>query len=172
MLNMKLLSLMEERKASLRDRWLQRLFEGYPPETTIFLKKEKDRFDNPVGYQTAEGLRRLLDTVIQELDRGQVLAALDEIISIRALQNFSPSQALAFIFLLKDVIREELAPEFQSGQFYQELQELESRIDGLALLGFEVYTRRRERLFEIRIAEVKNRVSGFLRSKGMDVGSF
>ena len=41
MQNMKLLSLMGERKTSLRDRWLQRLFEGYPPETAIFLKKER-----------------------------------------------------------------------------------------------------------------------------------
>jgi hypothetical protein len=169
---MNLLSLLAERKASLTDRWLQRLFESYPPVTAIFLKKEKDRFDNPVGSQTAEGLRRIVDALVQEMDRDQVLAALDEVIRIRALQNFSPSQALAFIFLLKNVIREELAAELKDGQFSQELQEVESRIDGMALLSFEVYTQRREKLYEIRVTEVKNRVSGFLRSKGMDVNSF
>lgn len=169
---MKLLSLLLERKTSLTARWVQRLFESYAPETAIFLKKEKDRFDNPVGHQTSQGLARIIETLVQEMDRDQVLAALDEVISIRALQNFSPSQALAFIFLLKNVIREELAAELKEGQFSRELQEVESRIDGMALLGFDVYTQRRERLYEIRVTEIKQRISGFLRSKGMDVNSF
>ncbi|MCX5894194.1 MAG: RsbRD N-terminal domain-containing protein [Deltaproteobacteria bacterium] len=169
---MKLLSLLAERKTSLTERWLQRLFESYAPQTAIFLKKEKDHFDNPVGSQTSQGLARIMETLVQELDRDQIVAALDEVIRIRALQNFTPSQALAFIFLLKNVIREELAPELKDGQLSQELQEVESRIDGMALLSFDVYTQRREKLYEIRVTEVKNRVSGFLRSKGMDVNSF
>ena len=106
---MKLLSLLSERKTSLTERWRQRLFESYPPETAIFLKKEKNRFDNPMGHQLSDGLGRILETLVQEMDREQVLAALDEVIRVRALQNFTPSQALAFIFLLKNVIREELA---------------------------------------------------------------
>ncbi len=169
---MKLLSLLAERKASLTDRWLQRLFESYPPETTIFLKKEKDRFDNPVRHQTAEGLGKIVDALVQAMGREEIMAALDEVIRVRALQNFSPSQALAFIFLLKNVIREELAEELKHGQFSQELQDVEATIDGVALLGFEVYMQRREKLYEIRVTEVKRRVSGFLRSKGMDVNGF
>jgi predicted nuclease of restriction endonuclease-like RecB superfamily len=169
---MTLLILLSERKTSLVNRWRQRIFESYPPETAIFLKKEKDRFDNPVGYHLSEGLSRIVEALIQELDREQMLAALDQVISVRVLQKFSPSQALAFIFLLKNVIREELAQELADGKFAQELQEVESCIDGLALLGFEVYTQRREKLCEIRVNEIKQRVSGFMRSKGMDVNSF
>jgi RsbT co-antagonist protein rsbRD N-terminal domain len=169
---MKLESLLSERQASLAGRWRQRLFESYPPETAIFLKKEKDQFDNPVGSRLSQGLAHILEALFQGKDRAQVLAALDEVICVRALQSFSPSQALAFIFLLKNVMREELAPELKDGKFAQEFQELESRIDGLALLGFDVYTQRREKLYEIRVNEVKQRVSGFLRSKGMDVNSF
>lgn len=169
---MKFLSLLAERKASLTDRWLQRLFESYPPQTTSFLQKEKNRFDNPVRYQTAEGIKRILDALLQGMDRDQIMAALDEVIRVRVLQNFSPSQALAFIFLLKNVIREEAAKELKDGQFSQELQDVEATIDGIALLGFEVYMQRREKLYEIRVTEVKQRVSGFLRSKGMDVNSF
>ena len=169
---MELLELLAEKKAGLTERWLHRLFESYPRQTTVFLKKENNRFDNPVGHQLSQGLARIVEAVLQQLDRDQVLAALDEVIRIRALQNFAPSQALAFLFLLKNVIREELAPELKEGRFSSELQELDSRIDGLTLLGFDVYTQRREKLFEIRVNEVKQRVSGFLRSKGMDVNSF
>ncbi len=169
---MKLSSLLSERQASLAERWRQRLFESYAPSAAVFLKKENNPFDNPVGHQLTEGLRRLLEAIVQEMDRDRILAALDEVIRIRALQNIAPSQAMAFIFLLKNVVREELAPELKAGQFTQELQEFDSRIDGVALLGFDVYTKCREKLYEIRVNEVKQRVSGFLRSKGMDVNGF
>ena len=85
----------------------------------------------------------------------EILTWLDEIIRIRVLQNFAPSQALAFIFLLKNVIRHELAEEIRKENLAAELLDLESRIDGLALLGFDVYTKRREKLYEIKADEVK-----------------
>ena len=158
-----------EKKSAILGCWLTQIYESYPPETAIFLKKEKDRFDNPMGYRLSQGLEGLYDALVQEMDRDQVLAGLDEVIRIRALQNFSPSQALAFIFLLKNVIREELAKEIREENLGAELQEVESRIDGMALLGFDVYTQRREKLLEIRVTK-RSAVSGFLR-KGMDVNS-
>ncbi|MGB7913439.1 MAG: RsbRD N-terminal domain-containing protein [Desulfobaccales bacterium] len=166
---MKLLLLLSERKVSLTERWQQRLFESYPAETATFLKKEKDRFGNPVGQRLSQGLRELVQAFLAEMDRDQVLAGLDEILRIRAIQDFTPSQALAFIFLLKNVIREELAPELKSGQYSQELQELEARIDGLALLGFDVYTQRRELLNQVRVDEIRGRVSGLLRRTGLSL---
>ncbi|MGD0216414.1 MAG: RsbRD N-terminal domain-containing protein [Desulfobaccales bacterium] len=166
---MKLLLLLSERKVRLTERWQQRLFESYPAETATFLKKEKDRFGNPVGQRLSQGLRELVQAFLAEMDRDQVLAGLDEILRIRAIQDFTPSQALAFIFLLKNVIREELAPELKSGQYSQELQELEARIDGLALLGFDVYTQRRELLNQVRVDEIRGRVSGLLRRTGLSL---
>jgi len=166
---MKLLPLLSERKTSLMKRWQHRLFESYPAETAIFLEKEKDHFGNPVGQRLSQGLRGLVQAFLTEMDRDQVLTSLDEILRIRAIQDFAPSQALAFIFLLKNVIREVLAPELKGGQYSQELQELEARIDGLALLGFDVYTQRREQLHEVRANEIRNRVSGLLRRTGLSL---
>jgi hypothetical protein len=166
---MKLLPLLSERKTSLMERWQHRLFESYPAETAIFLEKEKDHFGNPVGQRLSQGLRGLVQAFLTEMDREEVLASLDEILRIRAIQDFAPSQALAFIFLLKNVIREVLAPELKGGQYSQELQELEARIDGLALLGFDVYTQRREQLHEVRANEIRNRVSGLLRRTGLSL---
>ncbi len=169
---MKLVDLLSQKQSAIVDKWLKWLLESYPGQSAIFLKKEKDRFDNPVGHHLSEGLARIFGVLIREADREELLAALDEVIRIRALQNFSPSKALAFIFLLKNVIREELAPELKEGQFLAELQEVDSLIDGMALLGFDAYTQRREKLCEIRVTEIKQRVSGFLRSKGMDINGF
>ena len=162
-----LLSHLSQKKAAILGRWLAMIFESYPPETAIFLRKEKNRFDNPAGYRISEGLEGLYGALLQEMERDQVLTCLDEIIRIRALQNFTPSQALAFIFLLKIVIREELAEEIRKENLAAEILDLESRIDGLALLGFDVYTKRREKIYEIKADEAKRRVSGLMRKTGL-----
>ena len=164
---MQIATLLSQKKAAILGRWLAMIYESYPPETAIFLRKEKNRFDNPAGYRISEGLEGLYGALLQEMERDQILACLDEIIRIRALQNFSPSQALAFIFLLKIVIREELAEEIRKENLALELLDLESRIDGLALLGFDVYTKRREKIYEIKADEAKRRVSGLMRKTGL-----
>ncbi len=156
-----------QKKTAILGRWLTTIYESYPPETAIFLRKEKDHFDNPVGYRTSEGLEGLYDALIQEMDKERLLNFLDEIIRIRALQDFSPSLALAFIFLLKSIIRKELAEEIWKENLGAEVLELESRIDGLALLAFEVYTKRREKLYEIRADEMKRKISGLMRKAGI-----
>lgn len=148
-------------------RWLNVIFESYPPETAVFLKKEKDHFDNPVGHRIAEGLAGLYDAFIQDMETDKVIHYLDEIIRIRALQDFNPSQALAFIFLLKNVIREELANPIVAEKLGAEVLEFESRIDGLALMAFDVYSKRREKIYEIRANEKKGRVNLLLRKAGI-----
>lgn len=165
---MQITTLLSQKKAAILGRWLAMIFESYPPETAIFLRKEKNRFDNPAGYRLSEGLEGLYGALTQEMERDQILTCLDEIIRIRALQNFTPSQALAFIFLLKIVIRQELAAEIDKEKnLAAELLDLESRIDGLALLGFDVYTKRREKIYEIKADEAKRRVSGLMRKTGL-----
>ena len=52
-----------------------------------------------------------------------------------------------------------------------ELEDFEDVIDGVALLGFDIYSRRRERLCEIRVEEVKKRVSGLMRKAGFDLAN-
>jgi hypothetical protein len=164
---MQIAALLSQKKAAILGQWLAMIYESYPPETAIFLRKEKNRFDNPAGYRLSEGLAGLYNVLLQEMERDQIMACLDEIIRIRALQNFTPSQALAFIFLLKNVIRLELAEEIQKENLAAELLDLESRIDGLALLGFDVYTKRREKIYEIKADEAKRRVSGLMRKTGL-----
>ena len=97
------------------------------------------------------------------MERDILIKHLDKIISIRAIQDLSPSKAVAFIFLLKTAIRKELQQEILEKGILEELLELESRIDGLALLCFDIYMKRREKLYEIRTNEAKTRVSGLLR---------
>jgi hypothetical protein len=96
------------------------------------------------------------------MDAEKVCSALEEIVKIRSIQDFTPAQALSFVFSLKQVIREELKGELDAARL-AELVQFEAQIDQLALFAFDVYVKCRERLYEIRVSEVKRSVSGLMR---------
>jgi hypothetical protein len=156
---------------AILEKWLDILLSSYPAETVSFFKKEKDRFANPIAHQLTKGLTDILTVLVQDQGREAASVALDEVIRVLALQEIHPSQAMAFVFHLKHVVREELAQELKDPLLALEMVELESRIDGLALLGFDNYMLRREKLCELKVNEVKSRVSGLLRRAGIDVNN-
>ena len=143
------------------------LFDSYVPETARFLKSQKDRFANPIAYQLTRGLTGILEVILLDQETDQAKAQLDEVLRLKALQDASPSRAMAFIFVLKPVLREKLAQELEDPAVAGEMVELEARLDGLALLGFDVYMQRREKLCDVKISEVKRKVSTLLRRMGM-----
>ena len=89
------------------------MFDSYVPETARFLKSQKDRFANPIAYQLTRGLTGILEVFSSMKKPTRSMAQLDEVLRLKALQDASPSRAMAFIFVLKTVIREELAQELQ-----------------------------------------------------------
>ena len=164
---MNLENLLIEKKSVILERWYCLILESYPSDTGRFLKKNKDRFDNPVAYEFRRGIEGIYEALVHGMDRDNISSFLDRIISIRAIQDFPPSGAIAFIFLLKKAIRDTLELEIRKNGIPDELTERESRIDGLALLCFDVYMKRQEKLYEIRVREAKNRVSGLMRKAGL-----
>jgi hypothetical protein len=158
---MRLKNLLLEKKSTILERWFDVILETYPAETSRFLKTQKERFANPVGHAILEGIEGVFDETLNGINPERVSPFLDNIIRIRAVQDFTPSQAISFIFLLKSVIREELKndPEFNSGRengIAQELLELDSKIDELAFLSFDIYMKCREKIYELRVNELKN----------------
>ena len=147
--------LLPQKRAAILERWFQLVLGTYPADTSGFLKQEKDRFINPVGYAISQEIEALYDELLQEMNSDKLAACLDNIIRIRAVQDFSPSQTIAFIFLLKKAIREELASEITENRVFEELLKFESRIDKLVLLAFDIYMKCREKVFEIRVNEAK-----------------
>lgn len=150
-------SLLLKNRAAILKRWFDLIIETYPADTAEFLKREKDRFLNPVGCSIAQEIGTIYEELIRATDSEKLAQSLDNIVKIRAVQDFSPSQAIAFVFLLKRAIREEL--EMQENGAVRQLLDFESRIDELALLAFDTYTRRRERIYEIRANEIRGRTA-------------
>jgi hypothetical protein len=160
-----------ERRKTIAKRWFEALIDSYPDETSRFLKKQKDRFANPVGQTLSLGITQILEQLLGGQNTEGLRPALDPIIRIRAVQDFAPSQALAFVFLLKKVLREELGKEGEGKGPVQELFDLECRIDELALLSFDLFMLCREKIYELKASELKHQTFRLLERAKLVVES-
>jgi hypothetical protein len=164
---MDLKNLLQEKRSEIIKKWCDVVLSSYPEQSQKFLKKQKDKIANPVGSTISEGIESIYDELIKDAESEKISLFLDNIIRVRAIQDFSPSQAVSFIFGLKHIIRDALKDETQKGALSEELVAFESKIDGLALLCFDIYTRCRQKIFDIRVNEIKNRSSRLLKMAGL-----
>lgn len=156
----KLKDFLLDKKSAILEKWFDVILESYPADTSSFLKSQKNQFANPVGHTLMRGIEGLFEELLQGRDSEKVPLLLDNIIRIRAVQDFSPSQSINFIFLLKRVLREKLKMEQdnsgQEKEIFEELLKLESRIDDLALLSFDIFMKCREKIYELKTNEIRN----------------
>ncbi len=151
-------------KEAITSRWTAVVHGTYPFDTVGFLRTSKDRFANPVGYRTDEAAAALVDVIFSERPDEEALGrAVDEIIRVRAIQDFSPEAAVGVIYAMKDIVRERVMASGQAAECLTALLALESRIDAVALLAFGVYARCRETLHMMKVDEFKRRNSQILR---------
>ena len=160
---MKLKNLLNQKRSAILKRWFDLILESYPAETAQFFKNKKNRFSNPVGYTISQGVDSLFDEILQGIDTEKVSLFLDNIIRVRAIQDFTPSKAVSFIFLLKKVLREELDREIQENSNAEELRTIESRIDDLALLAFDIFMKCREKIYELKAMQLNNQTYTLLK---------
>jgi hypothetical protein len=153
---MRLNNLLEQRKTTIIKDWFVLAIETYPPDTASFLKRQKDPFANPVGRTVSRGLEGLFNELLKEMDYETITSFLDPIIRIRAIQNFSPAQAISFIFLLKKTIRKNIKKETLEEQLFDELLLFESKIDRLVMIAFNLYMQCREKICELKANEMRN----------------
>jgi hypothetical protein len=122
-------TLLVEKKKVIVQKWIDQVLDSYgSPE---FFKKQKDRFANPIGSTVSDGLLKLYSVLAENRDIEEASKPLEDIIKIRAVQDFTPSIAVSFVYLLK-----------------------KTRVDKAALMAFDFYMDCRERLHKIRVNEV------------------
>ena len=141
------------RRAAVLERWLQAAFATYPAQTARFLGGVADPFGNPVGHTLRTGLARLYDALAAGRPAEEMAAAADGIVRIRAVQEFTPSAAVGFVPALRGILREELAG---AGLADAERAAVEDGVDRMALAAFDVYMQCREKLFQIRVRELRD----------------
>ncbi|HXX53937.1 MAG TPA: RsbRD N-terminal domain-containing protein [Thermodesulfovibrionales bacterium] len=163
MLNMVLNGILTEKKMSILGRWLRVLAESHSPDASTCFKAPKNICSNPTVSALSKDLENIFDELLCGASKGKTSESLVSIVRFRAVQGLLPSQALAFFFSLKRIIREELRAEMNEQQLSDEILSLESKIDGLALAAFNIFMECRERIYEIQADEVKRLNYRFLQ---------
>jgi hypothetical protein len=158
--------LAKKRNAIVAD-WFDMVAKTYAPDTAQFLKRNKDPFTNPVGGYLTKGLAGLFDQLLTGLNREVVRPLLDPIVRVRAIQNFTPSQATAFVLVIKKIVRTHLRAESAAGRGMDDLLEFEARVDALSLFAFDIYMECREKIYELKANEEKDKIYKAFKRAGL-----
>jgi hypothetical protein len=144
-----------QNKTAILKKWFDLILETYPANTAAIMRKEKNQFTNPVGSTLSREIDILFKNLCEGSQEEKCQSSLDSILKIRSVQDFSPSKAVGFIFLLKRAIGETLKNEICKESVMDEWLKFQSRIDELALCAFDIYMGCREKICEIRINQAK-----------------
>ncbi|MEL7565430.1 MAG: RsbRD N-terminal domain-containing protein [Dehalobacterium sp.] len=162
----------QEHKASILETWFDALLKSYSPEAARIFKREKDPFANPVGYNIHLGLEGVLDWLIKNDQEADVSAALDKVVRVLAVQDFTPSQAVSFLIVLKRIIKKQMNNHYRNqDEMWAYWQVFDAQVDKLMLTAMDIYTDCREKLYQIKVDEANKRVFSILRRANVLVDS-
>ena len=160
--------LLSEKKAIVAD-WFERTVQTYPKDAARFFRQNPNRFANPVGQTLRRELESIFDTLLADASPEEICKHLDEVIKVRAVQEFTPGRAMSFVFCLKQAVVAVLQSKLKDPDLLQQWFQFESKVDQLALFGFDIYTKNKQHTYEIRVEEIKRQVAGLIRRSGMFV---
>ncbi len=153
---------LKNNRKTILDQWFDATANTYPPETARVLGRSKNKFDNPVGIATRESLEKTLDILSSTANMDDLENAMDSIIRIRAIQQFTPAQAISFAFDLKDIIRGVLKGESS--------ENFENEMEQLTKAAFNRYSKCREEIFLLRANEAKRQFHSAFERAGLVAG--
>ncbi|HDS01268.1 MAG TPA: hypothetical protein ENO07_04540, partial [candidate division Zixibacteria bacterium] len=99
----------------------------------------------------------ILNGLIENVKAVEMMESMDNFVRVRSVQDFTPSQAVNFMYLLKDILKEACAEKLEEPGIIRELIDFEIKIDRLTFLAFDVYVNCREQINRIRLKEVRDR---------------
>jgi len=156
--------LLQARKDAIVRRWLDDVLATYSGDAAAAFKRQQDPFANPVGHGLRIATQGIFEALLDgwDAEKGphaeKIRGCLQEVLKVRAVQEFSASEAVGFVFRLKQAVRAELGEAATETRHLSELARFEAEIDRMALAAFGVFVQCRERLYELRINELKRMV--------------
>ena len=160
-------NIVKSKKNAILKKWFDIVAGTYPIDTSGFLKSRKDRFANPVGGAITDCLDSMFEELMSGMDREALISNIEPMIKIRAVQDFSPSQAVSFIFSLKKLVREAMGKKLDDSRIMDDLVLFESRVDDLVMLAFDIFMGCKERLYDIKANEEKSKVYKAFKRAGL-----
>jgi len=156
---MDLKQILKKNKDLFVKKWFQATIDTYPLQTAKILGKDSNRFDNPVGAVTHETIEDVFNLILGKFNKETLEKALDPIIRIRAVQAFSASEAVSFVFALKDIGEDILDSSM--------IREFEKIVDQIALASFNKYMKCKEEIFLLKATESKRRIHRAFERAGL-----
>ncbi len=136
------------------DKWVAYTLATY--QAKEFLLREKDRFANPLGSTIRRALTALFPLLAKGGDGATFAEPLAHLMHLRSVQDFTPSQAVAPLNAVKHITRDVLASDKQTKHLVNELYDFEFAVDLAVLAAFDLYVQCREKIYRIRIDEIKS----------------
>jgi len=156
---MNLKQILKKNRASFVKKWFRATINTYPAQTAKILGKDSNRFDNPIGAVTHESLEDVFNLLIKEFDPETIEKALDPVIRIRAVQAFSASEAVSFVFALKQI-----GENIVDNNLIREFDKL---VDKIALAAFNRFMKCKEEIFLLKATESKRRIHRAFERAGL-----
>ena len=150
--------LLEQREAAIVALWVDHIVNTYAPDSAHFYKNQKDQFANPVGVTFSESLAEVFTALRTGADREVLSHHLDPVLRIRAIQAFTPAEALAFIVDLKPILRSQFKDVLKDKGMQKALARFEQQVDAMLLIAFDVYSLCREKIFELKVSTERDKL--------------
>ncbi len=150
---------LKKNKKSFIEKWFKATIDTYPAQSAKFLGKDSNRFANPVGAVTHETIEDVINLIIGDFDQETLEKTLDPVIRIRAVQSFSASEAVSFVFALKEIGESILEDSL--------IREFDKLVDQIALASFNKLMKCKEEIFLLKATESKRRIHRAFERAGL-----
>jgi len=153
---MEIFEFLKKNKSEIVEQWRQAIIDTYPKDAGKFLLDKEDRFANPIGYFIRTEIPVIYDEIINQMDEAILRDSLATILKIRAVQEFTTSEATGFIYFLKAIIQNQYSPHLNNNTI-KEFLKFEKRIDKISSIIFDIFLDMKTKIIEIKFNEVKKR---------------
>jgi len=138
-------------RAAIVQQWLDLATRDTRPQVARTPTGPRDQFDDPCGHLARACVEAMVDALDNGVNRCILDPPMEGFVKILALQERSPSEALAFVFSIRPVLRQELGLEPTCPEWH----ELVARVDSIALVAFDIYMRCREKVYSARFNQIQ-----------------
>ena len=157
-------TLIVQNHEQILEEWLYLRLAIISKQKQSLIMTQMDPFQNPIRHQLHEGLKAILEHFEKKGEK--FTEAVEQICRILAIQDFPPSTAMALFYELKGIVRK-LSKKTGVGFKAKDWVEFNSCIETMTLEAFDCYCAQREKIYQLKVDESKNRAFMLLKKAGI-----
>ena len=155
-------------KRNILDEWYKCMVSSlYNNDETNYIMNEKDSFINPSAFILKNVLADIFGYLFEKTELDKINGSLEKFTKLLALKGTDTEKILGPLFLLKSKIVANVESLYLSDKGYSEITKILSCFDRVILKIFDFYLKAREKIYEIRVNEVKRLTFSLLRANNL-----